>query len=94
MYQVLVSPQYGEHLRGVTSELTAAYDSYAKVLADRLSCNYDDLSPFVHLFISIATNYILWEDEANAIRQYEDLYRGVNAMIFSKQQKRDDYGAK
>lgn len=94
VYQVLVSPQYGAHLRAVTSELSSAYDSYAKVLSDRLSCDYDDLRPFVHLFISIATNYILWEDEAKAIRQYEDLYRGANSIIFSKQQKGGDYGTK
>ena len=93
IYQVLVSPQYGEQLRAATSKLSSAYDSYARVLADRLRCNYDDLCPFVHLFISVSTNFVLWEDEAKAIRQYEGLYQGVNLMIFSKQQKRDDYGA-
>lgn len=92
VYQVLVSPQYGKCFRAVAAELFSAYDSYAKVLADRLCCEYDDLSPYIHLFISIATNYILWEDETKAIRQYEELYRSINLLIIGNQHKRDDYG--
>lgn len=41
VYQVLVSPQYGAQLKAATAELSSAYDSYGKVLADRLNCNYD-----------------------------------------------------
>lgn len=62
----MVSPKYGARLKDATSELSAAYDSYGMVLADRLNCDYDILCPFVHLFISAATNYVLWEDEAIA----------------------------
>lgn len=85
VYQVLVSPQYGAQLKAATAELSSAYDSYGKVLADRLNCNYDTLCPFVRLFISVATNYVLWGDEAEAIKQYKELHQGINIMILSKQ---------
>lgn len=81
VYQVLVSPQYGSRLKDATSELSAAYDSYGMVLADRLGCDYDILCPFVHLFISVATNYVLWEDEAMAEKQYKEIYQGINIIV-------------
>ena len=86
VYQVLVSPQYGAQLKAATAELSSAYDSYGKVLADRLNCNYDTLCPFVHLFISVATNYVLLGDEVEAIKQYKELHREINMIILSKQQ--------
>lgn len=82
IYQVLVSPLYGDSLRKITPEILFAYNSYAKVLADRLGCEYEKLCSYVLLFISVATNFILWEDEAKAEAQYEMLYRLANQMIF------------
>lgn len=87
VYQVLVSPQYGSQLKAATSDLSSAYDSYGRVLADRLNCNYTDLCPFVHLFISITTNYLLWEDEAKTIEQYKELYRDINMIVFDEQHR-------
>ena len=86
VYQVLVSPKYGARLKDATSELSAAYDSYGMVLADRLNCDYDILCPFVHLFISAATNYVLWEDEAIAEKQYKEIYQGINIIVIHNKQ--------
>lgn len=87
VYQVLVSPQYGSQLKAAISDLSSAYDSYGRVLADRLNCHYTDLCPFVHLFISITTNYLLWEDEAKTIEQYKELYRDINMIVFDEQNR-------
>lgn len=90
IYQVLMSPLYGDSLRTITPEITLAYNSYAKVLADRLGCDYEKFYPYVQMFISVATNYILWEDEAKAEAQYEMLYRLVNQMILDNAKGQTD----
>ena len=81
VYQVLTSPQYGDRLREIQDGLPFAYNSYAKVLADRLGCAYKDLKPLVQLFISAMTNYILWEDEIRMDSQLSEIHTLVKDLV-------------
>lgn len=81
VYQVLTSPQYGDKLREIQEALPIAYNSYAKVLADRLNCDYKDLKPLVQLFISSMTNYVLWEDDVKMRVQLSELHSLVKQLI-------------
>ena len=81
VYQVLTSPQYGDKLREMQEGLPLAYNSYAKVLADRLNCQYKDLKPLVQLFISTMINYILWEDEIKMSSQLTEIHSSVKKLI-------------
>ena len=81
VYQVLTSPQYGDKLREIQEGLPLAYNSYAKVLADRLGCQYKDLRPFVQLFISTMTNYILWEDKIKMDSQLSEIHSRVKMLV-------------
>lgn len=81
VYQVLTSPQYGDKLREIQEVLPLAYNSYAKVLADRLNCDYKDLKPLVQLFISSMTNYVLWEDDVKMRSQLLELHSLVKQLI-------------
>lgn len=84
VYQVLTSPQYGDKLREIQEGLPLAYNSYAKVLADRLDCDYKNLKPLVQLFISTMTNYILWEDDVKMSSQLSEIHSCVKHLMSEK----------
>lgn len=81
VYQVLTSPQYGDRLREIQDGLPLAYNSYAKVLSDRLGCQYKDFKPLVQLFISTMTNYILWEDCIKMNSQLSEIHMLVKKLV-------------
>lgn len=74
IYQMAVSPVYGEKIRGKGQDLNLIYDKYVEMLALRLQCSTHELKPLVYLFISAVLDYVVWEDIENTQMQLEFIY--------------------
>lgn len=85
VYQALVSPQYGDRLRDAQEALPIAYNSFTKVLANRLGCEYKRLKPLVQLAISATTNYILWEDGTKLESQFSEIFEKIKSLDISSE---------
>lgn len=81
VYQVVTSPQYGDKLRQQVSMLPLAYESFARVVADQVDISFEKIEPFTLLYISAASNYILWEDEKKYDVQFQYLKNSIMALI-------------
>lgn len=81
VYQVVTSPQYGDRLRQQVAMLPLAYESFARVVADQVNISFEKIEPFTLLYISAASNYILWEDEKKFDVQFQYLKNSIMTLI-------------
>lgn len=61
VFQVTTSPQYGERIRKYSEKLDSCYQEYTEILSKKLNINFDELYPFVKLFISVLIDCIIWD---------------------------------
>ena len=79
--QVAASPVYGEKLRQKISEHRHMYDKYARILAERIQCNYEDMRAIVYLMSSMILDYSVWSSEESTKIQVEYIKSIVKRMI-------------
>lgn len=63
IFQVVTSPQYGEHMRKIANRLPQIYMDYTKLLSNKLNLEFDKLYPFISLFISTIVEGIMWDNK-------------------------------
>lgn len=80
IYQVATSNQYGKRMRNIADKLDYTYDAYARKLADRLSCEYEVLQPFVYLFVSATLDYVVWEDKRKIDVEMNAIYTALKML--------------
>ena len=63
VYQVVTSPQYGEYMRDSAVVLDLRYDKCAKLIADALDVDFENLRPIVSIVTSTVLDYAVWNDD-------------------------------
>ena len=63
------------------SMLPLAYESFARVVADQVNISFEAIEPFTLLYISAASNYVLWEDEKKFDVQFQYLKKSITTII-------------
>lgn len=81
IYQLTTSPQYGERMRKKAYDLDIAYDKYIQMLAERIHCSSEELTPLIHLFIAVLLDYVVWEDYKKTKLQLDYLYKQLQSIL-------------
>lgn len=81
IYQVIMSEKYGADMRSIIVTLKTSYDSYGEKLSYKLNIPYAILKPYVYMFISSVTNYIVWEDYETIQMEIKCICEAVENII-------------
>lgn len=74
VYQVALSPVYGEHFKEQVRSNNRIIKKYNATLAATLKCQPDQLIYYVELFISVIREYIIWENKTDLKMKLNFIY--------------------
>lgn len=65
IFQLATSPYYGNKVRTFAGEISKRCEEYTLMLADKMNMQYEEIFPFVNLFISSIVNNVMWDNWGN-----------------------------
>ncbi len=80
IYQVALSPVYGERMRKECQGTIARLDSFVLDITKRFSLNASDFIPIVSCFLSIVVRDVVWDDEGALELQLKFLLKCIEGL--------------
>ena len=84
---VCASSQYKDKMKPALDRLTDRYGHYAEQVAKKLSCNKEDVEPYVYLVITAVANYMIFAEDSLVAPQMQIAKEAIRNLLSSSANK-------
>lgn len=81
LISVCVNESYKDEIKSVLDRLVKRYEQYAERFAEKIGCEFEEISPYMYMGITAITNYMIFNEDEIIHPQIDIIIEKIKGLM-------------